>query len=214
MPVAVPNYRLSPRQAPPPDSGIPSLKHPEHVQDIVLALEKITNSEHILPIANTGKVLLVGHSCGAHMIATLMLDPPQGEGTKLNPPLSSAVLQSIIGLVIAEGIYDLTLLLKTFPDYRDFIEGAFPSSGSLDEYSVSRYKYLSDKAIPWLVVQSPGDTLIDIPQAEVMYQHLLLEYERSGWDARVIRRDFESLEGDHDEVLGTLDFAKLVVSIL
>ncbi|KAG8786803.1 Kynurenine formamidase [Serendipita sp. 397] len=214
MPVAVPNYRLSPRQPPPPDSGIATLRHPTHTQDIVLALETIKVSQQTISVADTSRLFLVGHSCGAHMIASLVLDPPGGEGTQLDPPLSLDVYQSIKGLVAAEGIYDLMLLLKTFPDYRDFVEGAFPTTGSLEEYSVSRYLCRSGTAIPWLLIQSPGDTLIDTPQAEAMYQHLRLEYERNGWDTNLIRRDFESVKGDHDELLSTLDFAKLVVSIL
>jgi acetyl esterase/lipase len=126
LPVAVPNYRLSPRVAPEISVDL-SLKHPMHVQDIALALSEIRRSDH-LSGASLNHIYLVGHSCGAHMISSLLLRPPPGEDTSGHDPVAQDVYDSVKGVALAEGIYDLDLLLKTFPGYRDFIQGAFDNT--------------------------------------------------------------------------------------
>ena len=147
------------------------------------------------------------------MLASLLLDPPEGEGAPSDLRPSAAVIKAIKGVVLVEGIHDLDLLLKTFPSYRDFVEGAFPGS-DLSPFSVTRYKVREGVQIRWLVMQSRGDTLIDEPQAASMYAHLQSEYVRMGWETTHIRKDFESTTEDHDAVLLTKRFAEVACSIL
>jgi acetyl esterase/lipase len=229
LPVAVPNYRLSPKN---PDATVSTLKHPTHAQDIALALSVIKSSPHLEAVADTKHIYLVGHSCGAHMICTLMLDPPPGEGIPLDPPLSADIYDSIKRIVLVEGIYDLDLLLESFPSeyYRHFVQGAFsPSTSSFAQYSVNHYTIRSGSPISYFVIHSSEDTLVDIPQAEAMYAKLESEYERLGHPINLIHRGFSEREvggsgklvdkddpwklGDHNEMLKTKEFARLVAGM-
>lgn len=211
LPIAVPNYRLSPR-TPPPDSEA-SIKHPVHVQDTSLALDAIISSQNLRQISDTSRVFLIGHSCGAHMLASLLLDPPAGEGAPSDLRPSVAVNDAIKGVVLAEGIHDLDLLLETFPSYQDFVQGAFPGS-NFSPFSVTRYSVREGAPLRWLVVQSHGDTLIDEAQAASMYAHLQSEYGRMGWDTALVQKDFDSTTEDHDKVLLTTRFAEVACRIL
>lgn len=214
LPVAVPNYRLSARDTSP---GEGTFKHPLHAQDIALALRVIKESSQIMGIADSERIFLVGHSCGAHMISTLLLDPPPGEGVPLNPPVESELLVAIKGVILAEGIYDLELLLKSFPDpyYRKFIEGAFPLSAAspFTHYSVTRYRMKRGHTLPWIVVHSLQDTLVDDLQARAMHQHLQSEHRRLGLDTELVQFKIHAM-GDHDEMLTSFEFARIVADVV
>lgn len=221
LPVAVPNYRLSPRIPPPPNSAVRPIKHPEHAQDIVAALSAIKESDALDNKDRSRKLYLVGHSCGAHMLSSIMLDPFSSDDIPSNPSLPEEVYDAVQGVVIVEGIYDVDLLLATFPDYRDFIHGAFLMEGetsgkSFSRFSVNHYVVKPEAKARWLVVHSPEDRLVDIPQSEAIYSQLKSEYQRIGSNliTEQVKSDFTSLKGDHDDLLKTLDFAKLVHSII
>jgi hypothetical protein len=190
----------------------------------------IKSSPHLEAVADTKYLYLVGHSCGCHMISTIMLDPPPGEGIPLAPPLSPDIQGSIKGIVLAEGIYDLDLLLESFPseDYRNFVQGAFPHSiGSFAQYSVNHYTVRNGSPISYFIIHSSDDTLVDIPQAEAMYAQLESEYERLGYPTNLIHRGFSERDvegkladkgdlwklGDHYELLQTKEFARLIASM-
>lgn len=166
------------------------------------------------------------------MICTLMLDPPNGEGIPLDPPLSLDVYESVKGILLAEGIYDIDLLLESFPTeyYRNFIEGTFPTSTeSFAQFSVNRYKVRSGPPIPYFVVHSTNDTLVDVKQATAIYAWLQSEYESLHGSSALVRKGFSDQEeeggnkkdiydewklGDHDEMLKTDQFARLVASMI
>src|SRR5689334_12812738 len=75
LPVAVPNYRLSPRISL-EESNESDIRHPIHALDIALALSAIQQSEHLSSITDVSRMFLIGPSCGAHMISSLLLRPP------------------------------------------------------------------------------------------------------------------------------------------
>jgi len=148
------------------------------------------------------------------MVSTLTLDPPEGESTRLARPLSSKIHNSIKGVIIIEGIYDPSLLLADFPDYNGFIYGAFPANGQeeLSRFSVNRYPKRQGATNPWLILHSSGDTLVNIAQAQVMYDHLVKEYSQNDAEPSksLIHHDFTTLTQEHDDVLESQECAQLI----
>ena len=213
--VAIPNYRLSPRQS---TSIEPPFRHPGHVDDIVSALITIHSWEPPSTAAvrlDSNTMHLVGHSCGAHIISTILMKArlPSAEPTQ---PLPETVRSAIQTATIAEGIYDLDLLLVMFPNYRDFVEGAFGERGdqprqSLTKFSVTQFELPENSTIRWFVTHSTGDTLIDVNQAEAMISHLEASHKAP---TNHVFQDISTLNADHDTVLQTKEFAWLVAEFL
>lgn len=219
LPVIVPNYRLSPQVSLGSDvnNASSNFKHPGHAEDMALALSKIHDFARDSPqIDNEFIIFLAGHSCGAHMISTLILEPPEGERTKLEAPLPQGLHNLIRGVIVIEGIYDLDLLLSDFPDYRDFIDGAFPAAigdkeeNKFSQFSVNHYARRSGAITPWLVLHSPNDTLVNMIQAQVMHDHLMKEYSEVDTKSSLIHHDFETLTGDHDDLLESPELIRLI----
>ena len=110
-------------------------------------------------------------------------------------------LQMPMGVVGAEGIYDLRLLRDThlnYPVYQEFIEGAFGKEGDSDwaKASPTQGRYARDWTNGRVVVlaHSKEDELVDREQVEAMRETL-------GKEAREMRRDVVlELKGNHDEV--------------
>jgi len=150
------------------------------------------------------------------MISSLLLRPPPGEDTAGDDPVAPDVYDSVKGVALAEGIYDLDLLLKTFPDYRGFVQGAFDNidTASFSRFCVNRYKARHTITVQWLIIHSPGDTLVDLPQADAMFHHLRSQYSIVGSDPSKIEKDFVTLTGDHDEVLTSPEFVRLVKGMI
>jgi len=209
--VAVPNYRLSPRIP----TAADFLHHPAHAEDVLASLNFLlhwspSTSDEILPPYDRSKLVLVGHSCGAHILTTIFLQAPPGTITdshhRFNVTADEELVKSIRGIVLVEGIYDIDLLLSTFPSYRDFIEGAFSPLPSFTSVSTSSYNHLpKSERISWKVVQSAGDTLIDVGQADTMYRAL----QGASLNQRV-SKDYTSITEDHDALLLSPPFIMLL----
>lgn len=142
---------------------------------------------------------LVGHSCSTHMLSSIILDT-----TSTTPSLtpSAELLSSIQGAILSEGIYDIDLLLASFPSYRDaFIAPSFGPLGSYREFSVLRELRDGASHIKWLIIHSKGDTLIDVRQSEGMYQHLCRIYADAGRPIdRFVTTSLDELVEGHDEI--------------
>jgi acetyl esterase/lipase len=182
FPVAVPNYRLTKEATP--------IQHPAHAEDVLTALYFLLSWHGPLPAGSTRphlpydptRLFVIAHSCAAHIIASIVLD-----SSKVTPsltPHTSNLLASIQGIALTEGIYDIDLLLSSFPPYKDwFIARAFGSSDSFAPFSVTGYPMRirepsgdEGRHIKWLIIHSQGDTLVDLQQSEGMYKHLLHLY--------------------------------------
>ncbi|KAJ7109282.1 Alpha/Beta hydrolase protein [Mycena epipterygia] len=199
-PVLVPNYRLTTAQN--------QFRHPGHAEDILSFLVFITTWEGIPhrfdPVGRP--MYLLGHSAGAHILATIFLDSSAVTPTLTPPP---AVLQAVRGVVLSEGIYDIDLLLTRFPAYRRwFIASAFGDHASYADVSTTRLPLREGSNLRWLVVHSTGDTLVDIPQSDAMYTHLRTLYGAEA-DARVAR-DVDRLDMEHSDVLQSPLFIDIV----
>lgn len=89
--VAVINYRLT-----------PEVRHPEHARDVARAVSWIHKNASLYGW-NAGKIVLVGHSAGAHLCSLTALDAGYLKEHGLTPDI-------IGGVVGVSGIYDLTRL--------------------------------------------------------------------------------------------------------
>ncbi|TFK76539.1 alpha/beta-hydrolase, partial [Pluteus cervinus] len=191
--VAVPNYRLT--------GSDHEFQHPGHAEDILHFLTFLLNwegPEH----DNTGrlydptKLYLMGHSCSAHMLASIFLDT-----SPVTPSLlpSTSLLQSVQGIVTSEGIFDIDLLLVHFPSYRDwFIEPTFGDLAAYSKFSVNKYPFRNE-AIRWLVVHSQGDTLVDVAQSEAMLGHLR-DLKKNSHQSD-IHANLNRLRREHNDIL-------------
>ncbi|KAG2158355.1 alpha/beta-hydrolase [Suillus bovinus] len=198
--VAVPNYRLSPRET----TEANAVHHPDHAKDILRFLEFVITwgGPCDTSVYDSNRLCLMGHSCGAHILSSIFLGATQGEDP-LCP--SAELLKSTKAIIMSEGIYDIDILLSSFPTYRNwFIEAAFSPRSTYGEVSVTKMTPRMDyHHLRWFIVHSKGDTLIDEAQSEAMYQHLLRNVSH-------VTRNFEELVGEHNDILKGVEFVKLV----
>ena len=227
--VAVPNYRLS-----------PIVKHPVHTDDIHTALQFLlsrprlfgTNREDLSSFEYSS-VWIAGHSAGAHIVSSLVLNAPAPNLTPSNPERDPSTLSQITGVIGIEGIYDVDLLLKNFPTdfYRGFVEDAFGTRSHVDsegESTETRLPYddvnIAQYVLPqsgtadklhWAVVHSREDDLVDLVQAERMYTHVCRLYggeqdlKEKSLAGGVVLED-KRVRGGHDEVLESEELAEFV----
>ncbi|KAF8758413.1 alpha/beta hydrolase fold [Rhizoctonia solani] len=186
-PVVAVNYRLSPRKE---ADGL-AVRHPRHTLDVLDALifiQEHGSSQLGIPQSVLDNIYLVGHSCGAHIIASIILDT---ESELYSIPTPSSLITSVKGVFISEGIYDIDLLLTKFPQYSDFIENAF---GKLSSYK-------------------DGDRLVNEQQAEEMWDHLWELYDDKSAH-QYIEADWERLKLDHNEMLGDDEYPSMVAQFI
>ncbi|RDB21271.1 putative isoprenylcysteine alpha-carbonyl methylesterase ICMEL2 [Hypsizygus marmoreus] len=202
--VAVPNYRLTPAKLP---SDV-HFHHPGHAQDLLQFLVFLiawNGPAGAGPLYDPNSLYLIGHSCSAHMITSIFLDSSL-VSPSLTPP--STVFQAVKAVVMSEGIYDLSLLLSTFPAYREwFIAPTFGQHESYHQFSTTNFS-LIDPHIRWLIIHSKGDTLVDLPQSEAMYKHLCNLY---GDDAAArVRFNANQLDGEHNAIVRSDAYVAIV----
>ncbi|CAO3616483.1 unnamed protein product [Mucor fragilis] len=185
------NYRLSLKE----NGEQPTIQHPDHIIDVGKAVEHLYN--HPTEQYDPKQIYLVGHSAGAHIAMMLLLD------SKL------PYHQYIAGIIGVSGIYDIPLLVKTFPSYLDFIEQAFGSDqATFHEASpISKASDELNKQKPIIIAHSPEDSLIDNDQALVMDQRLkTLQHQHTVLDM--------ALAGDHYDIMKTEKLERLVKRLL
>ena len=104
------NYRLS-----------PAATHPAHIRDVAAAVRWVY--DHAAEIgASPKKIVVMGHSCGCHLVTLLTLDPRWLAEVKLSPAdLRGAVAWS-------GGAYDLVAMVKAGGSYAPYIRQAFGDS--------------------------------------------------------------------------------------
>lgn len=114
-------------------------QHPAPIDDLEKTLAGIKDD----------KIVLMGHSAGAHMIAFW------------NTAHANPRVRGFIGI---EGIYDIPSLIKVWPGYKDwFITKEF---GGPEKWAAASPTQLKMKSrVPWLVIQSEKDELVDVKQS-------------------------------------------------
>lgn len=204
--VAVPNYRLTPNE-PTPETA---LQHPAHAEDVLAALEFLVRPSSSgesgdgpgLDNARADEIYAIGHSCGAHILTAILLD-----SSKSTPSLSPSptLLNAVRGVALSEGIYDIDLLLQSFPTYKSwFISNTFGDKPSYLDDSTTSYPRRENGGDPaWLILHSSGDTLVDEAQSQAIYQHLeSLKF--------TVKKDWESLTIEHNDMLKTVQYSDLM----
>ena len=195
--VALINYRLTTKDS--------LLHYPVHSQDVLDALEFLVNekSKALQGLYDSSNLHVAGHSCGAHILSSIFMDATL---TSILKP-SNKLLQSSQTVSLSEGLYDLDLLLQTFPDYINFIGPVFDSArGTFRTYSPVNWK-TRKPAIRWQIIHSSGDSLVDIAQSAAMLNAL------NAQGAYVIER-FDSITGDHDEILTKEQYANMIAEFM
>ena len=174
--------------------------HPSHTQDLLQFLNFIIS--HPSPVFDSGNLTLIGHSCSAHMLSSIFLD-----SSAITPSLSPSpeLLRSVKAIVMSEGIYDLDILITSFPEYREwFIHRAFGIAESYSQFSVLTYPIWPSSAISWLLFHSKGDTLVDQIQSEAMYNHLFQLCPQN------VFRNLNDLTEGHDDILRSNRYVELI----
>jgi len=190
IPVALVNYRLTT-----PSSQ--SVTHPMHAQDVLDALDFILSDPSLQSSFDHSNLHLAGHSCGAHILTSIFLD-----SSLLSP--SQTLISAVKSISLSEGLYDLDLLLSTWPSYRSFVEPAFGDQTNFHTFSPVRYPARKNSHhIRWFIMHSTGDELVDLPQSSSIYNHLLNL-------GASVSRDWTSLHGNHDEVLSTETYINII----
>lgn len=146
----------------------------------------------------------------------------------MQPP--EELLSATKAVALSEGIYDLDALVRTFPAYLDwFVSNAFGEgdSGGKDgqdsapyaRFAVTRYPLHRNGAhLRWLVLHSPGDTLVDAGQAAAFFAHLSAQYhnissEHGGGKMRGgggVEKDWTTITLEHNDMLKSAQYSDLV----
>lgn len=206
-PVAVPDYRLTPKEP----TAERYLHHPAHAEDTLRFLEFVLTWHREnggrLP-QRPSKVFLIGHSCSAHMLCTIFLRMPlQGGSESVCVRPSDELVGSTAAIILSEGIYDIDLLLSSFPVYRTwFIENTFGRRDSFEQ--VSALKATVDprgRHIHWLIIHSKADTLVDGCQSQEMYNFLKEKL-------CLVSRSFDELNEEHDAILDCPKYMEIIRS--
>lgn len=136
------------------------------------------------------------------MLSTIFLRMPR-DSESVCP--SDALVQSTAAIIMSEGIYDIDLLLSSFPRYKTwFIENTF---GRKDSYeNVSAIKSTMDprgQHIRWFVIHSKGDTLVDERQSQGMYDFLKDK-------SCLVSKSFDGLNDEHNAILKSPQYIQVI----
>ena len=211
--VLVPNYRLTPKEPTPANK----VYHPSHANDILLFLTRMlvwdgppgTDIQEALK-----EIYLIGHSCSAHMIASIVLD-----STSITPSLNtpSRLLNAIKGVVMSEGIFDPDRLVSCFPQYREwFVANAFGGIAGFSDFSVFNYPSREHMdSTRWLIIHSKGDSLIDAGQSQAMYEHISRLYLKQNLPVeKHVCLDTDELQAEHDDIFKEDKYIAMVSSFI
>jgi acetyl esterase/lipase len=155
--VACVNYRLS-------SNYERAVQHPAHVKDIAAAYHWLRENAASYGY-DTKQIFLMGHSAGAHIVSLLVLDGRYLKDVGENP-------KDAAGVIALAGIYDIPELINRWPRYQDdFIAGAF-GKNKKKWAEASPLTYVRDTPVPWLIIHSPEDELIDLNQSQAFVDKL------------------------------------------
>src|SRR5262249_48348902 len=119
--------------------------HPGHIEDVARALAWTYNHPADYG-GNVGKIVLMGHSSGGHLISLLATDPLYLAAHGLSPDL-------VKGVIPVSGVYDVSGF-------------GFPADAS----PLNR---VGDHQPPFQILYADGDMLVDPAQPRTFYQALV-----------------------------------------
>ena len=161
------------------------IRHPTHTLDLAAALVFLTTdacSPHIPAAAyDRRRVVVFGHSCGAHMLALLVSDPAY--------QLPPATLSALVGCAGCEGLYAVARYAAAHPDWSADLYRVF---ARFDDPIDRPHLLPGAERVPWLVLHSGGDVWVERQQAELWEQWM----GSRGGKAQVV-----DITGGHWEVI-------------
>ena len=166
---AVLNYRLSlvpENTSIEPATTKEPISHPLHTQDVADAINYLCTSEEFKNVLQfEPKLYLVGHSAGAQLSGSLVLK---------GFPLSPTCYNQIKGIIGIEGIYDIPLMVQTWPSYKDwFVVNAFGSNETVWKQASPKYMNPGRLDIPYLLLHSVNDELMDMEHTTSFSRYLI-----------------------------------------
>lgn len=237
FPVAVPNYRLTTSTTP--------LRHPAHAEDVLAFLHFILtwsgpHTSASTPPYDPTWLYLIGHSCSAHMLTSIYLQPPEpaldaspalpspsaATSRAPSPPPapiptsetlspSAALLAATRALIMSEGLYDLDALLATYPAYKTwFVAPAFGRLRSYAPWNTASYLLRpGGEHLRWFILHSRGDTLVNQEQSERIWRRLSELYGQDSQTIDVdthVHREWGVLTEEHNDMLAGEVYPQLV----
>ncbi|KAJ3075326.1 Kynurenine formamidase [Podochytrium sp. JEL0797] len=234
--VALVGYRLSTVE---PGESTSRIAHPSHVNDVAAGVawlfaaggglldrcddEPSNAAAQALQAWNPQNLFVSGHSAGAQIGSFLALDAnyiQNALASLLGPsktPERAFWMSKMRGFIGVEGIYDIPLIVKNYPTYKDwFIVAAFgeePGSGwvrgspALCQAFNPPLSSTIAHLVPHLVIHSPDDELVDVIQSRKWFD-LLCGFRAATPGAENWELDFEAekLVGKHDDVILSKEF--------
>jgi kynurenine formamidase len=188
------NYGLSASPGRPSEDPGRNYVHPQHINDVLLALSWLKKEWKVGSTSGWNYVLM-GHSCGATMAFQIAAsDLFQEHGIRL--PVA------VLGI---EGIYDLPLLVKThesIPAYREFVVGAFGEDEeswkkASPAHFGNRLQTMVKHIDTIVIAHSREDELVETGQATLMIDALGAV---AGTKKDKDKISSITLNGTHDEV--------------
>ncbi|CAI2169065.1 8870_t:CDS:1 [Funneliformis geosporum] len=191
--VAIVNYRLTTKDT-------SEIKNPLHVQDVAAAISWIS-----LNAKNYGyrddRIYLVGNSAGAFISGQIILNPEYLDFHDSN------LLTNICGVIGIEGIYDLVNLLRSNPNYIEFVEPAFGADEMILKSISPQYIAINSKIPPYLIIHSVEDELVEIDQSNNYLEHI------KDCGAEIVEIE-TSLKGKHDEIVQSDELIQRMVEFI
>ncbi|KAL8284164.1 hypothetical protein RQP46_004913 [Phenoliferia psychrophenolica] len=208
LPLAVLEYRLA-----------PASPHPAQINDVLAGLALLSSSALFSQEDGTQRwtrsnIILIGHSAGAFMAASVVLAPPKDVRPAF--AVSSAVRSAVSGIICVDAIFDLPDLLDEYPTYGSaFVDGAFGTDpNTLAAESPARWTFVSRteggrRALRIFVLHSREDELLTLRQPNLFVEKIkkLLEVDGGAAELEV---DYETLKGSHDDVVKREELPKAV----
>lgn len=133
-------------------------RHPAAVEDAAAAFAWLRTNAAKYRL-DPEAIILAGHSAGGHTAGLLILDERYlaAVGEKAEH------VRAAIGL---EGIYDLPKLVEVWPEYQSMFVGKTFGDEPGAWVQASPQYHKSAAKVPWLVIHSPEDELVDMAQSE------------------------------------------------
>lgn len=195
LPVACLEYRLAPTDP-----------HPAQALDSLSGLSLLA-SPALLPLENNSprwdrnSIYFIGHSAGAFIALSLVLQPPKG--SKLEGAVEKDVRSAVKGVICVDGIYDLPTLLEEYPSYDSFVNDAFGLELSyLAQVSPARWDLVEEeeRELKILILHSKEDELLSLKQPDEFVRRFKARLEDKQGRGSV-EVDYESLKDSHAQLL-------------
>ncbi|KAJ3131196.1 Kynurenine formamidase [Physocladia obscura] len=235
--VAAVGYRLSTKTS---SQETAPISHPAHVIDVAAGVAwliahciepgKVVDSKgagKVMRLWNPKNWFIAGHSAGAQLGSLLSLNSNYIQKSLANllqnsaEPSLSTWRDRFRGYIGVEGIYDIPLLVATYPSYRDwFISNAFGKEGDarwIDGSPVLTQLVDTDFSASHLVIFSKNDGLVDIAQSQRWVDRLkkiakndVAKINGTSDTKWTVDEEFDSILSNHDDVLADPLFFEIV----